>query len=87
MRPIRVLHASTLLVPFLAGLLEAGTTGSLSGFVVDAGGDPVIGSSVMVEGTFLGAVTGAGGEYHIYALDPGYYTVTARMLGVTTLSR
>lgn len=87
MRPIRALHASTLLVPFLAGLLEAGTTGSLSGFVADAGGNPVIGASILVEGTVLGAVTGAAGEYHIYAIDPGYYTVTARMVGMTTLSK
>ncbi len=87
MRPIRVLHASLMLIPLLAGLLEAGTTGSLSGFVVDAGGDPVIGASVLLEGTVLGAVTGAGGEYHIYAIDPGYFTVTARMVGMTTVSK
>jgi outer membrane receptor protein involved in Fe transport len=69
------------------GASTAGTTGSLSGTVTDASGEPLIGASVMVEDTRLGAVTDADGHYFILALPPGTYTVDARMVGMTEVSK
>lgn len=75
------------LLLLLAGISSAGTTGSLSGTVADPDGDPIVGASVIAEGTGLGAITDGAGCYRIYALDPGYYTLTARMVGMTTVSK
>lgn len=65
----------------------AGTTGSISGAVTGSSGEPMIGASVMIEGTRLGAVTDAGGRFFILAIPPGTYTVLARMVGMTELGK
>lgn len=76
-----------LLLTTLAGTVRAGTTGSLSGTVEDPDGTPLVGASVIVEGTGLGTMTDGEGSFHIYALDPGYYAVTARMVGMTAVTK
>ncbi|HRY60820.1 MAG TPA: carboxypeptidase regulatory-like domain-containing protein, partial [Candidatus Fermentibacter sp.] len=83
-------HPMLLLMSLLlsiAGTTRAGTTGSLSGTVEDSDGNPLAGASVIVEGTGLGTMTDGEGTFHIYALDPGYYSVTARMVGMTAVSK
>ena len=37
--------------------------------------------------TELGTLTDGEGSFHIYALDPGYYAVTARMVGMTAVTK
>ncbi|HQE57344.1 MAG TPA: TonB-dependent receptor [Candidatus Fermentibacter daniensis] len=71
----------------LCGTVGAGTTGSLSGVVTDSDGDPVTGASVVIEGTPFGSMTDREGRYDVYALSPGTYTVTARMVGMTSVTR
>lgn len=71
----------------LCGPARAGTTGSLSGVVTGSDGDPVAGASVVLEGTPFGSMTDSEGRYDVYALSPGIYTVTARMVGMTPVSR
>jgi outer membrane receptor protein involved in Fe transport len=79
------------LVPVLlaafSAVSTAGITGSLSGVVTDSSGEPLVGASVMVEGTGFGAVTDADGGYFILAIPPGTYTVDARMVGMTEVGK
>jgi outer membrane receptor for ferrienterochelin and colicin len=57
-------------------------TGKITGVVTDAGtGQPIEGAQVFIQGTGLGAVTGANGRYFILSVQPGVYTVTARRIG------
>ena len=56
--------------------------GAITGTVTDAGtGEPLPGVSVAVEGTQLGAATGADGTYTIRGVEPGTYTVRASFVG------
>ena len=77
---------------FLLGLLLsfnniiAGTTGKLSGQVLDKEtGEPLIGANVMIEGTALGAATDIEGNYFILQISPGAYKVRFSMIGYQTL--
>ncbi len=72
-----------LLLPVIA---FASTTGIIAGLVEDAGGAPLIAATVSIEGTPYGAMTSAQGEYVIAGLEPGVYTVTARMVGRSSAS-
>ena len=66
----------------LPALALAGTTGKIAGKVVDAKtGEPLPGANVIVEGTTLGAATGANGEYFIINVPVGTYTLRATMIG------
>ncbi len=84
-RSIALLLAAVAAVHAPAAL--AGTTGSISGIVTDSSGDPLPGASVMVNGTALGTVADPEGRYEIRALPPGVYSVTARMVGSSTVTK
>ena len=61
---------------------HAGTTGKISGTVVDAQtGDPLPGVNVILEGTTLGAATDINGFYFIISIPPGTYNLRASMMG------
>ena len=76
-----------LLLVLVVSSAFAGTTGTIAGQVRDTSEAPVIGASVMIEDTPLGAVTDANGEYFIHGLIPGSYTVTARMVGKSDFTK
>ncbi|MEO0079784.1 MAG: TonB-dependent receptor [candidate division WOR-3 bacterium] len=60
----------------------AGVVGSIRGRVTDkATGEPLVGASVMVVGTELGAATDFNGQYQIINIPPGKYSVTASYVG------
>lgn len=60
----------------------AGDTGKIAGRVVDAATkEPLIGASVMVIGTSIGAATDMDGRYTILNLAPGTYSVKASAVG------
>lgn len=65
-----------------------GTTGSLSGTVVDAAGGIVPGAAVSVKniatGTTFDVVTNGDGAFSVPALDAGTYTVTIALMGFKT---
>jgi len=61
--------------------LLAGTTGILSGRVVDADQAPVVAATVTVVGTRLGAYTDADGKFTILNVPAGTYDVKASRLG------
>jgi outer membrane receptor for ferrienterochelin and colicin len=66
----------------VSSLVLAGTTGKISGTVKDeATGEPVIGASILVEGTRLGAAADVNGYYVILNVPPGKYTVIASAVG------
>lgn len=71
------------LVLFVALSVTAGTTGKIAGRVTDSSGNPLIGATVMVVGTSYGAMTDANGEYFIINLQPGIYSVSASMVGMS----
>lgn len=66
----------------LAVPATAQTTGQLSGTIRDAQtGEPIIGASVLVEGTTQGASTNLDGEYRIIGVRPGTYALLASYIG------
>ena len=64
----------------------AGTTGKISGKVVDENNQPLIGCNIVVKGTSLGAATDIKGEYFILNIPPGKYDLTASMIGYSTVT-
>lgn len=73
----------TILTTFFASqLLAAGTTGKISGTVIDSKTkEPLIGVSVVLVGTNIGASTDVEGYYAILNVPPGTYTVKATYIG------
>ncbi|MFA6981164.1 MAG: TonB-dependent receptor [Ignavibacteriaceae bacterium] len=70
----------------IAGLLFSvglfAQTGKVSGRVTDLEtGEPLIGASVMIQGTNLGSATNLNGEYIILNVSPGKYSVVAKYVG------
>lgn len=61
---------------------KQGTTGKITGRVTDAKDkQALIGATVRVDGTNLGAITNENGEYTILNVDVGSYVVTASYIG------
>ncbi|MCD4702291.1 MAG: TonB-dependent receptor, partial [Candidatus Aegiribacteria sp.] len=71
----------------VCGTAYAATTGSIAGFVSTESGNMLIGASIMIEDTPFGSMTDANGEYYIPRLSPGTYTVTARMVGMGSITK
>lgn len=70
------------LVLLLTGIALGANTGSIQGKVTDrATGEALVGASVVVEGTDLGAATDANGQYLIINIPPGRYTITVSYMG------
>ncbi len=75
-----------LLYLFLTNNLFAGTSGKISGIVIDAGTkEPLIGCNIILVGTSLGAATDINGEFFILNIPPGSYDVKAMMIGYTPI--
>ena len=79
-----------MLRPALAALLALlsasalAQTGAVAGHIVDAETDaPLPGVAVVLEGTAVGTATGLDGAFRIAGVEPGAYTVVARVLGYT----
>ena len=63
----------------------AGTTGKLTGKVVDAAtNEPLIGTNVVVVGTNMGAAADVSGNYFILNIPPGTYQVKATQIGYSS---
>jgi outer membrane receptor protein involved in Fe transport len=59
----------------------AGTTGKLTGRVVDDKNQPLTGANIRIEGQRLGAVTDENGNYVIVGIPAGVHVVRVNMLG------
>ena len=70
----------TLLLPLNA--LNAGTTGKISGKIVDKEtSEPILGANILIEGTYFGAAADVDGYYYMNNIPPGKYTVIASAVG------
>lgn len=68
--------------------LPAATTGKIAGKIMDKDtGEPLPGVNVMVLGTKLGAATDSQGDYFILNVPPGTFSVQARMIGYTNITK
>src|SRR5512137_1624018 len=75
----RILILSLFFIPLI---LKAGTTGKISGRVVDATtNEPLIGANVSVKETTLGTMTDIDGYYTINNIPPGKYSVVVGFVG------
>lgn len=59
-------------------------SGKLTGTVTDDLGDPLIGATVVIDGTTTGAATDLNGDYTILRIDPGTYTIRFSSIGYQT---
>ncbi|GAB3871893.1 TonB-dependent receptor [Hymenobacter segetis] len=77
-----------LLAALSAGAQTAAQRYTLQGRVTDAGGQGLPGATVLLNGTTLGASTGADGGYSLEAsIAPGSYTLTVSLIGYAAVSR
>ncbi|MBS1525895.1 MAG: SusC/RagA family TonB-linked outer membrane protein [Bacteroidetes bacterium] len=58
--------------------------GSIKGTVVDETNQPLPGASVSIDGTTIGSVTDANGNYTISNVNAGNYSLTAKFVGYVT---
>lgn len=63
----------------------AGTTGKLSGRVLDKQKEPLPGASIVLVGTTLGAAADLDGYYNILNIPPGTYRVQYSIIGYQTM--
>ncbi len=67
---------------FIPSVILAQSTGSIGGKVVDVkDGSPLIGATIKIEGSKMGATTDENGEYVILNVDVGTYNVIASFIG------
>ena len=75
------------LLCFLVGSALAAVTGKISGVLTDAKtGDPIIGASIAVQGTALGATSDVDGKYIVLNVPVGTYTVLISSVGYSSLN-
>jgi len=76
-----------LLLALIPTLLFAGTTGKISGKVVDREtGDPLPGVNIVIVGTSMGGASDINGEYFILNIPAGTYDLKATMIGYSSLT-
>lgn len=67
-------------------IASGGTTGKISGRVLDKNKEPLVSVNVLLSGTKLGAATDLDGYYSIINVPPGSYEVQFRLAGFRNLS-
>ena len=70
-----------------ASVRTGGAPGTISGTVRDASGQPLIGATVVVEGSGRGAAVDAGGRFEISGIAPGTYSLRVSYVGFDSYSR
>ena len=65
-----------------SAVVLAGQTGKLAGRITDAQtGEPIVGASVVIQGTKMGSSTDLNGYYFVDYIPPGEYTVVISAVG------
>ncbi len=75
-----------IIILLFCGIASAVTTGTVAGFASSISGDMLVGASIMIEGTPFGSMTDSNGEYYIPRLSPGTYNISARMVGMGSVT-
>ena len=75
-----------LLMSFVSISMVSLATG-ISGVITDANRDPLIGATVLLEGTSYSAVAGLDGSYTIRNVPPGTYQMQVRYIGYLTITK
>ncbi|MDP3147707.1 MAG: TonB-dependent receptor [Ignavibacteria bacterium] len=79
---ILTLKITILLYLFANAMLFAGNTGKINGSVKDAAtGEPLIGVSIVIEGSNKGAASDVDGKFVILGISPGTYSLVASYIG------
>ncbi len=89
LRSIAGISVFLLLLSLCATSVLAGTTGKITGQVLDKETrEPLIGANIVIEGTLLGGNTDIYGNFTILNVPPGTYRIRATMVGygATTIS-
>ncbi len=82
---MKILFRTFTFLVILSNLIFAGTTGKISGKIIDAEtGEPLLGVSVMLMGTSRGAASDFDGTYYLLNIPPGIYSVKISMVGYTS---
>lgn len=72
----------TLLFLGSSNLIYSGTTGKISGKIIDREtGEPIIGANIIIVGTTKGAAADVEGNYFIINIPPGNYTLKSSSIG------
>lgn len=80
-------YIAAFIVLFVAVNVFAGTTGKISGYIVDeTTGEPIVGANVILEGTYLGAAADIDGYYSINNIPPGDYRVIFSAIGYNKIT-
>ena len=83
--PAHILVAFSL---WLTGVSSAQVNGRISGTTVDAQtGDPLVGATIVLEGTNYGTICDLDGHFQIFNVPPGTYTVIVSDLNYCTATR
>ena len=80
----RATSGSIILIMITAISVIAGTTGYIAGQITNETGEPLWGTTVLIIGTGLGAMTSRDGIYCITDIDPGIYRLQVNMIGWTS---
>jgi len=81
MRRAAGVAAYSLLLAVAAQMASAGTTGRLSGHIVDAAKQPLIGVNIALPAARLGALSNEDGSYSVLNIPAGTYDVRISLLG------
>lgn len=85
---LRIQRLSVLVLLFCSiwmSQLDAGQTGKITGKITDQKtGEPIIGASVVIQGTKVGASSDFEGDYMIGNVSPGTYSLTVTSVGYRT---
>jgi hypothetical protein len=70
------------------GIAMAGTAGKIAGTVREKNTrQPLVGANIILEGTRLGAMIDANGDYFILNVPPGTYRLTGSLMGFTKVTQ
>ena len=77
----------SLIIFLTANTIFAGTTGKISGKIVDARtGEPIIGANILILNTSLGAASDMDGSFFILNVPPGKYQIKASFIGYQSVT-
>ena len=79
-------HLNIICILILHQILFGGTTGKLSGTLIDKEtGGPLIGCNIIIEDTYLGTSSNEKGEYALLNIPPKTYSIRFEMIGYKKL--